>query len=141
MAGPQWRMCLDVPDVERAIRFYTRVFGLTVGRRFDATFVELLGGPMPIDLLGNEEKSLAIPGQSIERTYARHWTPLHWDWVVPDAEETLRKALAEGGTQESALQTQPYGRIVQVADPFGHGLCILEMVGRGYDVLLDGKSG
>jgi catechol 2,3-dioxygenase-like lactoylglutathione lyase family enzyme len=42
---------IDVPDVEAAQRFYTEAFGLKVGRRFGADFVELLGWPAPIYLL------------------------------------------------------------------------------------------
>jgi len=26
-----------------------------------------------------------------------------------------------------------WGRIVQLADPFGHGWCLLQFLGRGYD--------
>ena len=34
---------IDVPDIERGIAFYTAAFGLSVGRRFDGEFVELVG--------------------------------------------------------------------------------------------------
>ena len=30
---------------------------------------------------------------------------------------------------------KPPGRIVQLADPFGHGWCLLQFLGRGYDEL------
>jgi lactoylglutathione lyase len=26
-----------------------------------------------------------------------------------------------------------WGRIAQLADPFGHGLCLIQFLGRGYD--------
>ncbi|WP_035703900.1 glyoxalase, partial [Bradyrhizobium genomosp. I (2014)] len=42
---------IDVPDVGKAATFYTEAFGLTVGRRFGADFVELLGWPAPVYLL------------------------------------------------------------------------------------------
>src|SRR5688500_19312991 len=45
-------VCIDVDDVERGIEFYTRGLGLRLGRRFDENWVELEGGPVPIDLLG-----------------------------------------------------------------------------------------
>jgi catechol 2,3-dioxygenase-like lactoylglutathione lyase family enzyme len=34
---------IDVPDLADGVRFYTAALGLSVGRRFDNTFVELLG--------------------------------------------------------------------------------------------------
>ena len=42
---------LDVDDLEKAIHFYGSAFGLTIGRRFGAAAVEMLGSPVPIYLL------------------------------------------------------------------------------------------
>src|SRR4051794_2327669 len=42
---------LDVDDIERAVAFYTQGLDLSVGRRFDSGFVELLGAEAPIYLL------------------------------------------------------------------------------------------
>ena len=42
---------IDVPDMTAGIAFYTAALGLTVGRRFDADFVELIGSDAPIYLL------------------------------------------------------------------------------------------
>ena len=42
---------IDVPDLERAVHFYTTALGLHVGRRFGASGVELLGLAAPIYLL------------------------------------------------------------------------------------------
>ena len=39
---------IDVPDVETGVRFYTRAFGLTVGRRFGNDFIELSGWPATV---------------------------------------------------------------------------------------------
>ena len=38
---------LDVDDLEKAVRFYSSVFGLNVGRRFGAFGVEMLGSSAP----------------------------------------------------------------------------------------------
>src|SRR5687767_10345125 len=78
-------VCIDVDDVERGIEFYARGLGLELGRRFDENWVELKGGPVPIDLLGRA-KGAAInqnPGAP-SRDYRRHWTPVHLDFVVED---------------------------------------------------------
>lgn len=122
---------IDVPDLDAAMGFYTRAFGLHVGRRLGAEVVELLGGQAPIYLLRKPEGSAAA-GEDTRR-YARHWSPLHLDVVVDDLDAALRSALAAGARQEGGIRTANWGRIVQIADPFGHGWCLLEFLGRGYD--------
>lgn len=130
------RVCIDVPDVERAIEFYTGGIGLEVGRRFDAGWVELLGGPMPIDLLGRAAATPANPTAAApHRDYRRHWTPVHLDFEVPNLDAALLKARAAGATVEGELGSYAWGRIARLADPFGHGFCMLEFRGLGYDEL------
>lgn len=122
---------LDVPDLDAALAFYTRAFGLHVGRRIGGDAVELLGGPAPIYLLHKPEGSLGAGDQA--RGYARHWTPLHLDVVVEDLDAALASALAAGARQEGEARKASWGRIVQLSDPFGHGWCLLQFLGRGYD--------
>jgi hypothetical protein len=31
------------------------------------------------------------------------------------------------------IRTEAWGKIVVLSDPFGHGLCLIEFLGRGYD--------
>lgn len=127
------RVCIDVDDVERAIAFYTRGLGLELGRRFDATWVELTGGPVPIDLLGRPAGTATnpMPGSST-RNYARHWTPVHLDFVVGDLDAAVSRARAEGARVEGELGSYPWGRIARLSDPWGHGFCLLQFRGRGY---------
>jgi predicted enzyme related to lactoylglutathione lyase len=130
------RLCLDVPNVDRAVEFYCAAFGWTVGRRFDARWVELLGAPVPIDLLEKPAGSAPFPNATVQRTYNRHWTPVHFDVVVPDIDAAVTRAVAAGAELEAPIQAQPYGRLALLSDPFGHGFCLLEFHGRGYDELL-----
>jgi len=67
------------------------------------------------------------------RRYDRHWTPVHLDVVVEDLEAALSCAVAAGARTESEVRTEVWGKIVVLADPFGHGLCLIEFRGRGYD--------
>lgn len=127
---------LDVDDIERAIAFYTAAFELRVGRRFDAEFVELLGAQAPIYLLLKQAGSLPFSGASGPREYARHWTPLHLDLVVPNLEAALQRAVAAGARLEGAPTTHAYGRLALLSDPFGHGFCLLQFTGEGYDELV-----
>ena len=124
---------IDVDDLEAAERFYVAAFALRAGRRFGADVLELLGGPAPIYLLRKATGSTAVPLTEARRDYARHWTPVHLDWVVDDVDGALVRALAAGAKQESKVATHSWGRIVLMADPFGHGFCLLQLVGRGYD--------
>jgi predicted enzyme related to lactoylglutathione lyase len=122
---------IDVPDLVRAEAFYTRAFGLKVTRRFGDGGVELSGLPAKIYLLVKEEGSIGAAGQT--RSYARHWSPVHLDIVVEDVDAALKTALAAGARAEGEIRSANWGRIVTIADPFGHGICLLQFLNRGYD--------
>jgi catechol 2,3-dioxygenase-like lactoylglutathione lyase family enzyme len=94
---------LDVDDIERAVRFYTEAVGLRVGRRFDEQFIELLGAEAPIYLLGKAARSAPFTEASTGRDYARHWTPLHLDFVVDDIQQALARVLALGAKVEGEV--------------------------------------
>jgi catechol 2,3-dioxygenase-like lactoylglutathione lyase family enzyme len=131
---------IDVPDLARAVDFYTRGFGLRVGRRFGASAVELLGTDAPIYLLLKPAGGPAFRGATAAavpatRDYGRHWTPVHLDVVVDAIEPALVAALAAGARVESDVQTAPWGKMAVLSDPFGHGVCLLEMSERGYDAI------
>jgi predicted enzyme related to lactoylglutathione lyase len=123
---------IDVEDLERATRFYCDALGLSVGRRFDGA-IELAGMPAPIYLLQKPRGSPAAPGTEEQRRYARHWTPVHLDFVVEDLDAAIARASAAGATLEIALRAHAWGRMAQLADPFGNGFCLLQFTGRGYD--------
>jgi predicted enzyme related to lactoylglutathione lyase len=127
---------IDVPDIDRAIAFYTAALGLSVGRRFDPNFVELTGAAAPIYLLKKPASSAIGPAGGDTRRYERHWTPIHPDFVVADMDSARRRALAAGAVQEGETCDAPYGRLAMFADPFGHGFCLIEFNARGYDALL-----
>lgn len=127
---------LDVPDLAVAEAFYTEAFGLQIGRRLGPGAVELLGGPTPLYLLQNEAGSAATEDGDV-RDYERHWTPLHLDWVVNGIEAALARAVAAGATLEQPLREHRWGRIAVLADPFGHGFCLIQFSGEGYDALLE----
>ncbi len=124
---------IDVDDLERAEAFYVAALGLRVGRRFGGDLVELLGATSPIYLLRKAAGSAA--GEAIVQTrdYRRHWTGVHLDFVVPDLTLALRRAQEAGAVLEGEPRTAAWGRIATLADPFGHGFCLLQFLGRGYD--------
>ena len=125
---------IDVPNVSVAEAFYTAAFGLTLGRRFGGDVVELLGWPVPLYLLSKDAGTMGA-GRDFRR-YDRHWTPIHADIVVDDLDIALARAVAAGATVEQPAREAPYGRIAMVADPFGHGFCLITFNAKGYDALL-----
>jgi len=124
---------IDVDDLGRAVAFYTSLLELKVGRRFGAFGVELVGGSAPLYLLVKAGGTAASPASSERRRYARHWTAVHLDFSVADLEKAVTTALAAGATQDKPPETHAWGKIAHMADPFGHGFCLIEFVGRGYD--------
>src|SRR5262245_53477148 len=128
---------IDVDDLERGVRFYTSALGLKVGRRLGGFAVELVGGSARIYLLAKRAGTPASDTTAQRRTYERHWTPVHLDVVVEDIEAATQRALAAGATLEKPISTGKWGKLAMMADPFGHGLCFVEFVGRGYDEIAD----
>jgi predicted enzyme related to lactoylglutathione lyase len=126
---------IDVPDLERGIEFYTQAFGLRLARRLGPDFAELLGAATPIYLIENPPGTQPFRGASTPRDYGRHWTPLHLDFVVPELDAALARALAAGAVQEGEASDHAYGRLALLADPFGHGVCLLQFNGPGYDAI------
>jgi catechol 2,3-dioxygenase-like lactoylglutathione lyase family enzyme len=126
---------IDVPDMAAGEAFYCQAPGLEVGRRFGEDFVELLGAPAPIYLLRKDRGASIGPAGGGSRDYARHWTPIHPDFVVDDIKPATERALAAGAVQEAAVREARYGRIAMFADPFGHGFCLIEFNEEGYDAI------
>ena len=132
------RICIDVDDLERGIAFFTAGLGLQLGRRLGNDWAELLGGTSPIDLLANAPGTPPLgDAHAQRRSYERHWTPVHLDFVVADIDAAAARLVAAGATLERPIQDRRWGRMASLADPFGHGLDLLEFKGRGYDEILN----
>jgi predicted enzyme related to lactoylglutathione lyase len=124
---------IDVDDLTRAVEFYCSVLDLKVGRRFGQSGVELIGASSPVYLLQKARGTLTSSSSSQKRDYDRHWTPVHLDFVVPHIDSILARAQLAGARLEGEVETHVWGRIAVLADPFGHGFCLIEFLGRGYD--------
>jgi predicted enzyme related to lactoylglutathione lyase len=128
---------IDVDDLEQGIAFYQSAFGLHLGRRlFGGTVAEMIGASSNVYLLSKPSGSSASPQVSLARDYSRHWTPVHLDFEVEDIEAAVHRALSAGAKLEDKVQTFPWGHIAKMSDPFGHGFCILQFIGGGYDEVL-----
>jgi len=126
---------IDVDDLARAEHFYCDALGLRIGRRFEG-WTELVGAAAPIYLLPKPPGSAVSPASAQKRDYARHWTPVHLDFVVEDIAPAVERAVKAGATLESPPKLHAYGMLALLADPFGNGFCLLELRGRGYDAIV-----
>lgn len=124
---------IDVPDVRAAAKFYVDAFGFTLSRMLGDDMCELLGAGVPIYLLEKQPGTAPFDGAA-GRTFVRHWTPVHFDLAVDDLEASVQRAVAAGARTESGITTHAYGRMCLLADPFGHGVCLLDLT-PGYDAI------
>lgn len=116
---------LDVPDLDAGIRFYGRVFGFAVVARPVEGYAVLTAGDSQIGLMQRQEGTRPAKGSPDVRRYARHWTPVHMDFHVPDFAATLARALHEGAVCEEKFESATRPPVAFCSDPFGHGFCLI----------------
>jgi len=117
---------IDVPDLKSAIDFYCSALGLTHTRTLDHDTAELMGASSTIYLLQKGGGTPAVQAPPVARHYLRHWTPVHFDLVVPDVEAATARAIAAGAKQETGHLDWRGSRCVSFSDPFGHGFCFIQ---------------
>ena len=123
---------IDVDDLAQAIDFYCSALELTVGRRFGGFAVKLLGASAAIYLL-----RIKAPARSPRRFLRGGVNTLGtgrrciWTSLFRKIEPAVARAQSAGVRLESEVRTERWGRIAAMADPFGHGFCLIEFLGRG----------
>ena len=60
-----------------------------------------------------------------------------WTWWWTTYQPHSPNAVAAGAVAETQIRTADWGRIVELGDPFGHGICLIEFLGRGYDEIAE----
>ncbi|HEX8167537.1 MAG TPA: VOC family protein [Beijerinckiaceae bacterium] len=128
---------IEVTDAGRGIAFYEGL-GLAVRRRLSPTWIELSGANLPIFLLAERPAVADLGSRTAPRDYGRHWTPVHLDFVVGDLDAAVARLVALGGSLDRAVKARGYGRIANMADPFGNGFDLIEFAGAGYDAVSRG---
>ncbi len=124
---------IDVPELEAAITFYCAALGLRLKRVIDGDVAELVGAASPIYLLAKAAEPQPDRSQNLTRHYARHWTPVHIDFVVDDIVESTQRAINAGAIQESECVHWKGSTCVTFSDPFGHGFCLIEFKDESYE--------
>ncbi len=126
---------IDVPDVDRAEAFYDAALGLKPVRRlFAGKLAEMALEGQIFHILPKAEGSASYAAGPA-RSYVRHWTPLHLDLVVPDLDAALHRAIQAGADLERPVTAHLWGKIAGLADPFGHGWCLIELTDEGYSAV------
>ena len=69
----------------------------------------------------------------MQRSFERHWTPVHLDFIVADLDAVVARLTGLGATLDRGIQQREYGRMANLADPFGNGFDLIEFSGSGYD--------
>lgn len=126
---------IEVTEPERGIQFYCEGVGLTLKRRLSARWIELAGANLPIFLLANRPPIANLGTTEMPRDFRRHWTPVHLDFVVLDLDSTVCRLERLGGSLDRDIKDREYGRIANMADPFGNGFDLIEFSGPGYDAV------
>ena len=124
---------IDVPELGAAISFYTRALELKLARILDDDVAELSGGSSVIYLMAKPSGSLSADSIMEPLRYARHWTPVHLDFVVDELESAAQRALGAGAVQETAGVEWRGSKCITFSDPFGHGFCLIEFARLTYD--------
>jgi predicted enzyme related to lactoylglutathione lyase len=122
---------IDVPALAPAIEFYTHALGLTHSRTLDDDVAELTGASATLYLLQKDAGTPAVKTPPIDRSYERHWTPVHFDLVVEDVDVAAKRALAAGARRETGHVQWLGSRCLSFSDPFGHGFCFIQFEQNG----------
>ncbi len=117
----KFNVCIDVDDVDRAVKFYGEGLGLKVARH-EPEWAQIKVGGQTFWIM----KIKSGRDGKIRRDYRRHWTPVHLDFVVPDIRRAVKRAVAAGGKLEGKLRRSPMGALANLADPSGNGLDLFQ---------------
>lgn len=113
----EFSICIDVDDVDRAVKFYGRGLGLTVVKQ-ESDWAQVKLGEQAFWIM---KAPAGVQGQ-ISRDYRRHWTPVHLDFAVDDIDEAVKRAVDAGGKLEGEIQRTPKGAMANLSDPSGNGV-------------------
>jgi predicted enzyme related to lactoylglutathione lyase len=123
---------IDVPDLQQGIAFYCSALGLQLERILDNDVAELTGGSSTIYLLQKDEGSPCARTIHDGRTYSRHCTPVHVDFVVEDLDQAVQRAVDAGAVRETGCMSWRRSKCITLSDPFGNGFCLIEFENGTY---------
>ena len=120
----QVSISIDVPDLKQGETFYCGALGCAK-LRDQGNMCVLSAGNADLYLLKKEPGSQPSTTSESQRSFQRHWTPVHLDFGVGDVEKAVALVLELGGKVEGG-ESGEWGAIAYCVDPFGHGFCLIK---------------
>jgi len=116
---------IDVSDLNKAVDFYVEALGCKKVREQGENMTVIAVDNCDIYLQEKAVGTKPLPtNNTIVRDYARHWSPVHLDFLCEDVEKLVANILKTGGSHEGG-ESGEWGSIAYCADPFGNGFCVI----------------
>lgn len=116
-------IAIDVPNLDQAMAFYIGALGCQEKKRSKNSGIVSTEN-IDVYFLEKEPGSNPLGSGSTIRSYDRHWTPIHLDFLVDDVDGIAEKVVELGGAHEGG-ESADWGAIAYCADPFGNGFCLI----------------
>jgi predicted enzyme related to lactoylglutathione lyase len=121
----KYSVSIDVPNLDKGIRFYCDAFGFMEAARPIESYAILKWGESEIGLSEKAPGSSPAEGSDDIRRYDRHWTPVHIDFSVEDLDVALARAVSAGAKCEQRFEAGQHPPVAFCSDPFGNGFCLI----------------
>jgi len=115
---------IDVSNLKKAENFYVEALGCKKVRDQGRDMIVLSVENTDIYLQGKEAGTKPLESSDVVRSYDRHWTPIHLDFICDNVDEIVLKILKFGGLHEGG-DSGDWGSIAYCSDPFGNGFCVI----------------
>lgn len=112
-----------VDDVEKAVDFYTTVFGFTVRTHFAPAFADVVRGNLRL-LLSGPESSAGRPMPDGRTPEPGGWNRIHF--IVEDIDAEVERLRAADVTFRNEVLSGPGGRQILAEDPAGNPIEVFQ---------------
>ena len=116
-----------VDDVEKAVDFYTTVFGFTVRTNFAPAFADVVRGNLRL-LLSGPKSSAGRPMPDGRTPEPGGWNRIHF--IVDDIDAEVERLRAADVSFRNDVVSGPGGRQILVEDPAGNPIEVFQPGGR-----------
>lgn len=115
---------IDVSDLKKAEAFYTQALGCKKVRDQGANMIVLQVENSDIYIQEKWAGTKPFKSSSSVRSYERHWTPIHLDFLCDKIDQRVEKIVELWGIHEG-WESGDWWSIAYCADPFGNGFCLI----------------
>jgi catechol 2,3-dioxygenase-like lactoylglutathione lyase family enzyme len=115
-----------VDDVEKAVDFYTAVFGFTVRTNFAPAFADVVRGNLRL-LLSGPKSSAGRPMPDGRTPEPGGWNRIHF--IVDDIDAEIERLEAADVKFRNEVITGPGGRQILAEDPAGNPIEVFQPAG------------